>query len=132
MLGIEAPQSGVIKLRGAKFEAGGDDALDLDAFAWESAHRRRRHRQGDATGVAHRGSGQVARGVIGAREDATPQELTFSQCLVELGDKVLRDGCREGRDKASKRFVRVRVVLGQDRLTWRAEGAEVVNHGGDQ
>ena len=80
---------------------------------------------GDATGVPQRGREQVTHGVFNATEHVAPQELAFSQCLVELGGFC---GTDVGRVET-----RLRVVLGQDRLAPSAEsGTEVVNHGGDQ
>ena len=77
----------------ARVKAGGDDAKDFHALACKgvlivdvTVVR------SDAAGVPQGGSGLVARGVFGPREDVTPQELTFSQGLVKLGNQDLGSG----------------------------------------
>ena len=121
-------------LLNARVDAGGDDALDLHAFACKGVLTVSvAVVRSDAAGVPQRGSGQVTHGVFGARELATPQELEFEQCLVELGEQVLCDSC--GRVETSReRASSVRVSYSA-KIGWLggAEGsAEVVNHGGDQ
>ena len=67
------------------------------------------------------------------RENVVPGELRLGQSFIELTQQELRCGGREGGDKARKRFIGARVVLGHDGLARSAKGeAEVVDHGGDQ
>ena len=112
VVGIEAAERSAINLRGAEFSKprvspprvlalvhlkqslpnarvdAGDVPLDFHALACKEVLivvvtiiR------GDATGVAQRGSGQVADGVSSARGHAAQQEPARSQCLVKLSNQ---------------------------------------------
>ena len=64
------------------------------------AHRRRSPRQEGCRERCRRegvGRSRMASSVPG--KGVAPQELAFGQCLVELGDQVQCNGCREGGDQ---------------------------------
>ena len=61
----------------ARVHAGGDWGLDLQGLACQVLVVSITIVQSDAAGVPQGGSGLVAHGVVGPRENVAPQELTF-------------------------------------------------------